>query len=84
MPKASGENPGQDDPGAAGVLDLDPGPEAGHKPWVIQRSGTRQVAMPGNATAEPATAAQTTRAQEDTAARSIHPLFRHHAERRER
>ncbi len=39
--------------------------------------------MPGNAMAEPAAAAQTTRAQEDTAARSVHPLSRHHAERRE-
>jgi len=56
----------------------------GHQPWVIQRSGTRQAAMPGNAMAEPAAAAQTTRAQEDTAARSVHPLSRHHAERRER
>jgi hypothetical protein len=39
--------------------------------------------MPGNAMAEPAAAAQITRAQKDTAARSVHPLSRHHAERRE-
>jgi hypothetical protein len=38
----------------------------------------------GNAAAEPAAAAQTVRVQEDTAARSVHLLFRHHAERRER
>ena len=29
MPGASGENPDQDDPDAAGVLDLDSGPEMG-------------------------------------------------------
>jgi len=32
VPRASGENPGQDDPDAAGVLDLDSGPEMGTSP----------------------------------------------------
>ena len=32
VPRVSGENPGQDDPDAAGVLDLDSGPEMGASP----------------------------------------------------
>jgi hypothetical protein len=44
----------------------------GHQPRIIQRAGTRKAAMPGNAAAEPAAAAQATRAQEDAAARSVH------------
>ena len=40
-------NLGQDDPGAAGVLDLDPGPETVPAPRVIQRAGLRWAAMPG-------------------------------------
>ncbi len=54
---------------AAGVLDLILWPEMG---TIIQRAGTRQAAMPGNAAAEPAAAAQAARAQEDAAARSVH------------
>ena len=48
-----------------------------HQPWVIRRSGIRRATIPGNATAEPTATAQTARAQEDTAARSVHPLSRH-------
>jgi hypothetical protein len=47
--------PGQDDPGAAGVLDLDPGPETGTGPQGHPAGLTpRQAAMPGYAAADPA------------------------------
>jgi hypothetical protein len=51
-----------------------PGPETGHQPWIIQRTGIRQAAVPGNAAAEAASAA----------AWNVHFPFRHHAERRGR
>jgi hypothetical protein len=63
--------PGQDDPDAAAVLDLDPGPEDGHQPRVIQRAGPRQADMPGYAAAESAATAQAARAPWDAAARSV-------------
>ena len=46
--KASGGNSGQDDPDAAGVLDLNPPgrPEMGAIPRIIQRAAPRQTAMP--------------------------------------
>jgi hypothetical protein len=47
--------PGQDDPGAAGVLDLDPGPETGTGPQGASSGpDPRQAAMPGYAAADPA------------------------------
>jgi hypothetical protein len=69
--RAGGQNPGRDDPGAAGVLDLDAGPEMGISLRVIQRAGSRQAAMPGYAAAGPAAAVQAARAPEDATARSV-------------
>jgi hypothetical protein len=69
--EGGGENPGRDDPGAAGVLDLDAGPEMGISLRVIQRAGSRQAAMPGYAAAGPAAAVQAARAPEDATARSV-------------
>jgi hypothetical protein len=65
--------PGQDDPGAVGALYLDSGPEMGASTRVVQRSGPQQTAVPGNVAAEPAATAQAARAQEDAAARNVHP-----------
>jgi len=65
--------PGQDHPGAAGVLDLDFSPEMGVGTRVVQRAGPQQTAVPGNAAAERAATAQAARAQEHAAARSVHP-----------
>jgi hypothetical protein len=54
---ASG-NRGQDDPGAAGVLDLDPVRRRAPALRGVQRVGPRQAAMPGYAAAESAAPAQ--------------------------
>jgi hypothetical protein len=68
---ASGGNRGQDDPGAAGVLDLDPVRRRAPALRGVQRVGPRQAAMPGYAAAESAAPAQAVRAQEDANARSV-------------
>jgi len=56
--RASGGNAGQDDPAAAGALDVDPGrrqaPALDHR----RASHPRQTAMPENAAAEPTATAQ--------------------------
>jgi len=66
-------------PGAAGVLDLDPGPETGG-PGASSGAGPRQSAMAGYAAAEPAAAVQAARVPEGAAAWSVRPLFRYPAE----
>jgi hypothetical protein len=82
-----GSRPGR--PDAAGVPGLHSGqaPEPGHKsaddqgrrPWIIQPTGPRQAAKPGNVTTEP-TVCSSVRwdAWEDVAARSVRTLSRHH------
>ncbi|HZI73451.1 MAG TPA: hypothetical protein VFD73_05385 [Gemmatimonadales bacterium] len=57
--RASGGSAGQDDPVAAGALDVDPGRETGTSPGSSACPRTpRQTAMPENAAAEPTATAQ--------------------------
>ena len=64
-------NLGQDDPGAAGVLDLDPGPETGTGPPGYPAGRTPVGGHARYAAVELAAAVQAVRAQEDAAARSV-------------
>jgi len=76
-------NPGQDDPGAAGVLDLDPGSETGTGP----RASSGPDPAGGHArvrAAEPATAVQAVRRRRMRLPGASVSLIRHHAERRGR
>jgi hypothetical protein len=88
---AGGERPGSRPgrPDAAGVpwLAFGSGPEPGHeptdgqgrRPWIIQRTGPRQAARPGNVTTGPA-AVQFAGTWEDVAARSVRTLSWNHTE----
>jgi len=53
--------------------------DAGSRLWIIQRTGPRQAARPGNVTTGPA-AVQFAGTWEDVAARSARTLSRRHAE----
>ena len=83
VPRAGGENPGQDDPDAAGVLDLDSGPEMGTSP------GSSNGPEPGRRPCPGRHGGAGRRGPDHPGRRirlprSVHPLSRHHAERRER
>jgi hypothetical protein len=67
-------NPGQDDPDAADLLDLDPGLEDGTSPGSSSGrtpAGGHARGMPGYAAAESAATTQAARARWDAAARSV-------------
>ena len=83
VPRASGENPGQDDPDAAGVLDLDSGPEMGTSPGSSNGPEPGRRPCPGTPWRSRPPRPRPPGRRRIRLPRSVHPLSRHHAERRE-
>jgi Reverse transcriptase (RNA-dependent DNA polymerase)/Group II intron, maturase-specific domain len=84
VPRASGENPGQDDPDAAGVLDLDSGPEMGTSPGSSNGPEPGRRPCPGTPWRSRPPRPRPPGRRRIRLPRSVRPLSRHHAERRER
>jgi hypothetical protein len=84
VPRASGENPGQDDPDAAGVLDLDSGPEMGTSPGSSNGPEPGRRPCPGTPWRSRPPRPRPPGRRRIRLPQSVRPLSRHHAERRER
>ena len=84
MQRASGGDPGQDDPTLPVSSIWNLGPEMNASPGSSSQPPLGQMAMAGNVAMKSAGAVEVARAQEMQLPRASVSLYRHHAERRER